>query len=63
MFICLYEVSLVVILPPRGCVCNFQTRPIFEFSFFSHTCMSQRQISVFSRFFYAEILAMFVVFT
>jgi hypothetical protein len=52
MIICLYEVSLVVSLPPRGCVYILQTRPLFELAFFPRTCMSQRHISIVSRFFY-----------
>ena len=30
LFICPYEVSLIVPLPPQGCVSIFQTRPLFE---------------------------------
>jgi hypothetical protein len=34
-----YEVSLIVPLPPRGCVCILQTRPYFAIAFFPHACV------------------------
>ena len=63
MFIWLYEVSLVVPLPPRGCVCILQTRPLFEFAFFLTSACHSAIFSFSAVFFIAEILANFVVFT
>jgi hypothetical protein len=63
LFNCRYEVSLVVPLPPLGCVYILQTRPHFEFAFIFNTCMTQRNISVLSFFFFADFFANYVTLT
>jgi len=40
LFTCPYEVSLIVPLPPQGCVCILQTRPYFAIAFFPCLCFA-----------------------
>jgi hypothetical protein len=63
MIICLYEGSLVVSLPPRGCVYILQTRPLFELAFFLAPACHSAIFPLSVVFFIAEIVANFVVFT
>ena len=52
---CRYEVSSVVPWPPLGCIYIIQTRHHFEFAFIFITFMTQREISILSRFFLLPI--------
>ena len=52
LFICPYEVSLIVPLPPRGCVCILQTRPTLQFLFSPMPVFCIRHRSFVSRFFH-----------
>ncbi len=63
MFICLYEVNLVVPLPPQDCVYILQTRPSLNLLFFSHLHVTAPYFCFQPFFFIAESLANFVVFT
>ena len=56
-----YEVSLIVPLPPRGCVCILQTRPYFAIAFFPHARVLHSPSLICEQFFF--ILAILVVFT
>jgi hypothetical protein len=60
---CRNEVSSVVPLPPLGCIYIIQTRPHFEFAFIFNTFMTQREISILSRFFISDFFVNYVALT
>ena len=57
LFNCHYEVTLVVPLPPLGCVFNLHTRPLFKFAFIFNTCMSQPNFPFSAVIFYRRIFS------
>jgi hypothetical protein len=57
LFNCGYEVTLVVPLPPLGCVFNLHTRPLFKFAFIFNTCMSQPNFPFSAVIFYRRIFS------